>query len=153
MKKTNTILLICLITLVWLPVAYYYWIALPSLEREKFEYQKKLDQEAKDKKAQEEYDKWLDEENNKKNYRECITQADIQYNNELESVCEQSYKFCINSIDNWNSTMWKYDGMKNYSECDEHKYKDWWCTFYVNLNEYRETKHKEALDRCEKMYN
>ena len=43
---------------------------------------------ATDKKAQEEYDKRLAEENRKENYNNCINQADIEYNANFERYCE-----------------------------------------------------------------
>jgi len=141
------------VILVALPVAYYYWIAKPSLEREKFEYQKRLDQEEKDKKAQEEYDKRVAEQERKEKYENCIRLADVQYDADLESVCNLSYDFCIDSIKNWNNTVWKYNWYKNNSECDKHKFVNWGCAFYVQLNEPRETRYKQALERCDIQYN
>lgn len=149
----NTLLICTAIVVIWLPILYYYWIALPSLEREKFEYQKKLDQEEKDKKAQDEYNKQIAEETRKQNYMDCINDAEYQYDMDLYDVCEASYNFCIESVDSYNALWLTYYPQRSHDECEKHKMKDWQCIIYEQLNEGRETRHKDALAKCEKLYS
>ena len=154
MKKQTLFIGIAFIIL-FLPMAYYYGYAKPHLEREKFEYQKRQDQELKDKKAQEEYDKRVEENEKKQNYDNCIKQADIEYNNTLISVCEASYKLCVENVDSYNALWLTYYPKKTYDECEKFKfnYEDNSCMFYEQFNKGREENYKTALDKCERLYN
>lgn len=150
MKKNYIYLIVWCFAVLFLPIAYYYWYALPKLERDKFEYQIEKDRKAEEKKEQEQKEAERKETEKLNNYTNCKARAVMQYDLDLESVCEASYNFCKESVvDSWNN-LW-LTPKKTYAECEQHKMKDWQCVVMSNLNNWREKRYKEALEECDKL--
>lgn len=151
MKKSYITLIVVWFIILFLPIAYYYWYALPKLERDKFEYQVNKDREAEQKKIREKEEAEEKEMQKKIDYEECKQSAINIYDIELEWVCEASYNWCKESVDSYNALWLTYYPKRDYWECEKHKFKDWWCMVITNFNNSREQRYKTALAECDKI--
>lgn len=154
MKRNYIFLIVWGFIILFLPIAYYYWYALPKLERDKFEYQMEKDRKAEEKKIKEQQEAERKEKEKKQEYEWCKLLAEIQHDSELKWVCEASYNACKELVDRYNRDLPNFMTRKTYNECDKYKYKEWkWCIVMTNLDSSREERYKTALKECDKILN
>ena len=159
---SNRNLIIIGFILLFLPVSYYFFIALPNhnsalqqIEIDKLEYQKEQNS-LREKKEQEERDRIETEKREKQErYDNCIHEANKNYDESLKDYCEMWYRDCKMQVQEHNRNLsekfdyyWNSNELNVDSECSKFKYKNNWCFTMDKYSEKREEVYKKAIDYC-----
>ncbi len=149
-EKNKIILIIWLI--VFTPIAYYFFYALPKHNTSILEYQKEKDRIENERIENEKYEK-------ENSYSSCLEQAEEQKSLDRENYCNAWYKECTIIIDEYNKEYWntyEYDWTsrrKSYAECEKFAYKNWWCMIKTEYWNKIDKSFEDAKETCLKIYN
>lgn len=164
MKKWYIILIVWLFIILFIPIAYYYFYALPQhnlaiqqIEYEKFIYEQdrdRLEQERlEQEKADREYKEWeqqqakiKQEQDRINNYNNCINTANQTRKKDFSTYCKLSYAMCTEELEAYNKTTFNKLPI---SECDKYIENNGQCHLYDVYAKKREDEYNRNIKQCD----
>lgn len=153
---SNRNLIIIGFVILFLPVSYYFLIALPNhnnvlqqIEIDKLEYQKEQDS-LREKKEQEERDRIQEERREmEEKYNNCVKKAENEKIDMLKGFCEAEKTNCRREVDRYNAWFSEWTDpiyLKNYWQCP----KD--CLIDSNSLDLVNKDYQRKIDSCNKNF-